>query len=86
MLGRAQVTNLNSIVAATDLSAPARHAVERAAMIAAGKNARLSRRALRINNVFMRKGSTVGIVLPESTSGTYAEHHGYPRDQDQCQQ
>lgn len=80
------MTNLNSIVAATDLSAPARHAGERAAMIAAGKGARLSRRALRINSVFMRKDSAVGIALSESTSGTYAEHHGYPRDQGQCQQ
>lgn len=70
------MTNLHSIVAATDLSALVRHAVERAAMIAAGQGARLTRRALRINSVFMLKDSALGIVLPESTSGTYAEHRG----------
>lgn len=36
------MSNLNSIVAATDLSAPARHAIERAAMIAADKDVRLT--------------------------------------------
>lgn len=36
------MTNLNRIVAATDLSAPARHASERAAMVAADQDARLT--------------------------------------------
>lgn len=36
------MVNLNSIVAATDLSAPARHAVERAALVASGLGARLT--------------------------------------------
>lgn len=36
------MANLNRIVAATDLSAPARHAAERAAMVAAGIDARLA--------------------------------------------
>lgn len=36
------MANLTSIVAATDLSAPARHAAERAAMVAAGIGARLA--------------------------------------------